>query len=73
LGPVFPGVAFCFVGWRSSLDFAFYLKNQLNIKKQNTMCCMCGGTKSMTGKRAEGLAWGRAKKTGGVPTNTFKI
>ena len=31
------------------------------------------GTKSMTGKIAEGTARGRAKNTGGVLINTFKI
>jgi len=64
-------MSFCFVGRRSSLDFAFYLKNQTH-KKQKTMCCTCGGTKSMTGKTTEGLAWGRAKKTGRVWQNTAK-
>jgi hypothetical protein len=36
------------------------------------MCCRCVGTKSMTEKITEGLARGRAKKTGGVLINTFK-
>lgn len=36
------------------------------------MCCRCVGTKSMTEKITEGLAKGRAKKTGGVLINTFK-
>jgi hypothetical protein len=27
-------MSFCFVGWRSSLDFAFYLKNQTTIKSK---------------------------------------
>jgi len=65
-------MSFCLQGWHGSLDFAFYLINQLNIKKQNTMCRKCGGTKSMTEKITEGLARGRAKKTGGVLINTFK-
>lgn len=37
------------------------------------MCRMCVGTKSMTEKITEGMARGRAKKTGGVLINTFKI
>jgi hypothetical protein len=64
---------FLFVGRDGSLDFAFYLKNQFNIKKLNTMCRMCAGTKSMTKNKTEGLACGRALKTGRVWQNTFKI
>lgn len=37
------------------------------------MCRLWVGTKSMTGKTTEGLASGRAKKTGRVLINTFKI
>jgi len=37
------------------------------------MCRMSVGTKSMTKNKTEGLASGRAKKTGGVLINTFKI
>jgi hypothetical protein len=48
-----------------SLDFAFYLKNQINIKKQNPMCRMCAGTKSMTEKITEGLDVGKGKKDRG--------
>ena len=36
------------------------------------MCRMSVGTKSMTKNKTEGLASGRAKKTGGVLINTFK-
>ena len=37
------------------------------------MCRMSVGTKSMTKNKTEGLASGRAKKTGGVLINTLKI
>jgi hypothetical protein len=37
------------------------------------MCRLWVGTKSMTGKTTEGVASGRAKKTGRVLINTFKI
>jgi hypothetical protein len=43
------------------------------MKEKEAMGCMSGGTKSMTKNKTEGLAWGRAKKTGGVLINTFKI
>jgi hypothetical protein len=42
-GCFFLACLFVFGGWGGSLDFAFYLKNQYNIKKQNTMCRMCAG------------------------------
>jgi hypothetical protein len=32
---------------------------------------MWAGTTSMTAKNHEGLAWGRAKKTGGMPLNNL--
>jgi len=58
------------VGRDGSLDFAFYLKKQFIIKKQNTMCRMSVGTKSMTKNKTEGMAWGRAKKTERTLQNT---
>ena len=51
--------------------FAFTAKNN-SIKRKKTMCRLWVGTKSMTGKTTEGLACGRAKKTGRVLINTFK-
>lgn len=51
--PHYVNIAWGFIFWRvfllvgrdGSLDFAFYLKNQTIIKKQNTMCRMSGGYK----------------------------
>lgn len=34
---------------------------------------MWAGTTSMTAKNHEGLAWGRAKKTGGMPLNNLNF
>jgi hypothetical protein len=49
-------MSFCLQGRDGSLGFAFYLKNQTIIKKQNTMCRMGVGTKCMTKNKTEGLA-----------------
>jgi hypothetical protein len=55
------------------LIFGFYRLKFISLKNQKAMCRKCVGTKSMTEKITEGLARGRAKKTGGVLINTFKI
>jgi hypothetical protein len=50
------------------------LKNKYAVSKnKKAMCRMSVGTKSMTKNKTEGLACGRAKKTGGVLINTLKI
>jgi len=65
-------MSFCLQGWDGSLIFGFYRLKFNSLKNQKAMCRMCVGTKSMTEKITEGLARGRAKKTGGVLINTFK-
>jgi hypothetical protein len=47
------------------------LKNKYAVSKnKKAMCRMGVGTKSMTKNKTEGLACGRAKKTGGTLQNT---
>jgi hypothetical protein len=50
------------VGSGGSLVLGFYHQNLTNIKSPKTMCRMRAGTKSMTGKTTEGLAWGVSKR-----------
>ena len=64
---------FLFVGRDGSLIFCFYLLKINQLKNKKAMCRMSVGTKSMTKNKTERLACGRAKKTGGVLINTFKI
>jgi hypothetical protein len=65
-------VSFCLQGRPRLFDF-WFLPLKINLlKNQKAMCRKCVGTKSMTEKITEGLARGRAKKTGGVLINTFK-
>jgi hypothetical protein len=55
------------------LVLGFYRLN-LNISKAQKQCAASGlATKTVTKNKTEGRAWGRAKKTGGVLINTFKI
>jgi len=49
------------VRWGSSLYFCFYRLKTIQIKRKKTMCCMSGGTKTMTKINAEGSAWGTGK------------
>jgi len=60
-------MSFCLQGWDGSLIFCFYLLKINQLKNKKAMCRMSVGTKSMTKNKTEGLACGRALKTGGVP------
>lgn len=64
---------FLFVGRDGSLIFCFHLLKINQLKNKKAMCRMSVGTKSMTKNKTEGLACGRALKTGRVWQNTFKI
>jgi hypothetical protein len=56
------GVCFCFVRRGSSLVLGFdQIINLTNANSPKTMCCMSGGTKTMTKINAEGRAWGTGK------------
>jgi hypothetical protein len=55
---IFYGVSFCLAGLGQLFGFGFLpFKNQLK-EKTRPMCCMWGGTKSMTEKITEGVAVG---------------
>jgi len=61
LGQFFSGGSFCL--WAGQLfGFGFLQLNFQLKKKTKPMCCIAGGTKSMTEKIAEGNARGKGKK-----------
>jgi hypothetical protein len=60
-------VSFCLPGRSGSLDFYFYRLKIYSIKSKKTMCRMCEGTKSMTGKTTEGQGVGKGKKDRASP------
>jgi hypothetical protein len=69
-GWFFAGGIVVFLRGGGSLLFSFTPKKQINQKKK-AKCRMWAGTTSMTAKNHEGRAWGRAKKTGGMPLNNL--